>query len=164
LIFAGVFLLIGVPVAAMVWLLDPLAASEEDGIVARQGWVILRPNAWPGRKFPLIDHIQGSPAELLAGRWLILLYHSGCPVCWEVIDCLPTLAATSRPDSVAVRIALIEVPTPTDSGPVATIRSAADFHGTLRQDVNWLVDTPVLIEVDNGVISSVKVGGGRKRP
>lgn len=61
------------------------ALSEAADVVGNGRIVVLKPEKWVGKRFPLFDYIAASD-DLKRGKWFVLLYHHDCPACQEVLQ------------------------------------------------------------------------------
>ncbi len=62
------------------------ASPLAEGVVQGQGQlVLLMPEEWTGKRFPLLDQIDVGD-RLAKGTWLVVLYHLGCGECQELIE------------------------------------------------------------------------------
>ncbi|MEX2119601.1 MAG: MauE/DoxX family redox-associated membrane protein [Pirellulales bacterium] len=145
---------IGVP-AAMAMSRNPPATLTEDGqIVGYGGFVVLEPEKWLGRRFPLLPWIDVGP-HLGEGEWLVLLYHHDCGKCQEL---LPRYykAGTTGSKRNGPGVALIEIPPYAAPAP-------GDFHavlpGRLLDKAQWIVRTPVEVRLSAGFVASVATPG-----
>ena len=52
--------------------------------------ILLEPEKWVGKKFPLLPYIEPPEVreKLKTGEWVLTLYHNGCSECQEVINLL----------------------------------------------------------------------------
>ena len=115
--------------------------------------VVLEPQRWVGKPFDLPANIESFSdrestdplavrQELKQGSWTVLLYHYGCPNCQRKIEDL-----RERKDSNTV---LVEV------APDERRNYKLDFRiMRLSTRHKWLVTTPVVIEVKNGVVQKI---------
>jgi hypothetical protein len=108
----------------------------------------LIPEDWLGQTFPLARE-SGLGPEFERGQWTVLFYHRGCPKC-EV-----TLRGLAGQDKRGV---VIEV----DAGEAKTNATAPPhvpsgwLHRELDASKTWLVETPAVIELTNGVVQAVR--------
>jgi hypothetical protein len=155
------WLSIGLPAAVAMGTYRP-ALLAEDGIILGDGnLVILEPEKWVGKQFPLLPFIKDASNELhpgerplrerLAdGNWIVVLYHHDCPKCREKIPKYEELARRSAADSESPRLALVEVP---PYGEVDSPGLAPDVScaiGQLVNDKEWFVETPLQIALTAG--------------
>ena len=114
------------------------------GVLASgENLVVLEPEEWIGQKLPIADSID---LDLSGGEWVVLLYRHDCPLCQAEVPKYEKRAASGK------RIALVEVPPYGDFG----IREMACHYGRLKQDHEWLVQTPVEVQLHDGIVTSAK--------
>lgn len=120
--------------------------------------VAFEPRDWIGRVFPLGQHIdwQGKQPALIEGEWLVVLHRQGCPDCRELLDRLEAGGGTATPQQ---RIVLLEVPSHSgdaaDESKPARSSKRRMTSGHIRNDRDWFVPTPALIELKDGIVSRV---------
>lgn len=117
---------------------DPLTAIGE-----RIGdTVIVLPERMLGKQFHLGKHIDIG-AQLANGRWVVVLYRTGCPDCHRTMSHLVDRRGKWFRD---VRIAFILV---SGSSPVAPQAFGEISWGRLAEDVHWALETPLVVEIEN---------------
>jgi hypothetical protein len=129
--------------ALLVRYIDSRTATAEGVLTTDTGLVILEPEKWLGQKLPIAGFID---LDLSHGEWTVVFHRHDCPTCHEV---LPSYVELS---SMGHKVALIEVPpfgnlNPSESGCV---------HGQLTADREWFVQTPVEIQLRDGIVTAVK--------
>jgi len=119
--------------------------------------VILEPRDWTGRVFPLGPHVewQGKPPALMEGEWSIVLHRRGCPNCRAVLDRLSRGVGPVMPGAIAV----VEFPS-ADDGSIgasddAVLSCPTVANGRIRDDRDWFVQTPAVIELKDGTVRRV---------
>ena len=139
-------ILIGIAVA---W---TLSAGKAASFGPAGDMVVLKPDTWIGKRFPILDHIDIGE-ELSSGEWLVLLYHNECPECQAVLRYYESDECRAwNEGSNAVQIALIEVP-PFESQP----RRAAPWYHSGRLDASkqWFARTPLQIRLSAGHVRAI---------
>jgi thiol-disulfide isomerase/thioredoxin len=129
---------------------QPALLSVAGDIVGDEPIVLLEPETWIGKSFPLLDYTDIG-AKLKEGEWLALLYHHDCPKCQDAMKQLKAVANQAD----GLRVALIEMPpygkTPGDIGaPELFVMSR------LLAVKDWFAQTPVLLVLSEGQV--VRVG------
>jgi len=127
--------------------------ARAGGSVRVGGVVILEPEKWVGRAFPLLSEIDVA-GELSRGRWEVLLYHHDCPACREAIA---RYQAKQRAKDEA-KVALIELPPYAPAGESAVSESSQFVLGKLSDRQEWFVTTPAVISLRDGVVTSASQG------
>ncbi len=128
---------------------EAATVSAKGDFIGDSEIVILEPETWVGKRFPLFDHIDiGS--RLTKGGWVILLYHHDCSQCLEVLPEYEQLAR-KEPNKL---VALVEVPPSVynnDGGLIGPV-----LHGRLHNTKEWFVQTPTEIRLSNGDVTAVR--------
>jgi hypothetical protein len=112
--------------------------------------LVLDPSAWTNKPFPLISHIQRGQ-QLRRDEWLVLFYHHDCPKCQAALINLNTEAGRAATDQK--HYAAIEVP---PFGPVEDDLVRPPVVSLRLTDQNWFMETPRLIHLSNGIVTSVE--------
>lgn len=118
----------------------PHRLSELAPLPVEDGVVIVVPDKWEGKRFPLLDYID---APLAKGAWRVLLIHHNCPKCRD------RMAAAARGSAGHGRLAFIEVP---PFGPTAQGSEGEIVVGRLSDRFEWYVATPLTIDLRDGVV------------
>lgn len=118
-------------------------SSEVDEVFADGGTIILEPETWVGKPFPLGAHIEPA-TDFSQGDWTLLFFHHDCPDCQATVPRYDQLAA----DDPQKQVFLIEVP---PFGATAVHLSAAKF-GRLTSDKDWFIQAPVEVQIRNGLV------------
>ena len=133
---------------AAVGMIASAPSSLGDAFSDADGLIVLEPETWIGKPFPLAAHLSPE-IPLHEGRWTILIHHHDCPHCQEAVPQYERLAAMGNDR----RIVLVETP------PYGEL--ASTVGGTqqtrLSDDREWFVQTPVEIQVDDGVVVSASL-------
>lgn len=164
LVKAGTVLMIwftiGLPAAYAMASYAPATLSEA-GVISGDGRiVVLKPETWIGKRFPLLNYIDIGE-ELAKERQLVLLYHSDCPRCQAAIARFWKFSHELANRGDMRQIALIEVP------PYESERLQPDFQnprcliGRLSDAKDWLVPTPLEVILDGAIVTQVRDGYDR---
>ncbi|HVC98429.1 MAG TPA: hypothetical protein VND64_32480 [Pirellulales bacterium] len=95
-------------------------------------------------------------------RWLAVLYHHDCPKCLEA---LAAYEADVSPRTFSDGpIILIEVPPFAPVSPEAAAVRSRFAHGRLSEQMTWLVQTPLEVQLSQGVVVSVRRNGSQGSP
>lgn len=139
----AVFLMIGLWVG-IPWVMAMGHLSDDDN------FVVLEPETWTGKCFPLLEHIEIGD-ELTRGRWTLVLYHHDCSACQRAIPKYKHLARESagRPD--APRIALIEMPPYGGPDNLVSYESPCTL-GRLDDSKVWFIKTPAEISLRDCIV------------
>ena len=129
---------------------EPRAVAENGLIFADENFVILEPENWEGKAFPLIPYID--IGELLeTGSWLIVLYKHDCPHCLEAIPKYIQKAKEWEHESSKPKIALIETEPSEDMIKNKAIKKL--YYGKLTHQYEWFVQTPTVFHINNNICS-----------
>jgi len=121
--------------------------ANEPGITVTDSLVVLEPEQWIGRPFPLAKEL--SPAVVLQhGKWILLFFHDDCPQCQEALPQYEALAAELNEREDATRVLLIEVP-PFGPGRVER-QSLSAVRLSAKRD--WFVQTPLELVLQDGKV------------
>jgi Methylamine utilisation protein MauE len=122
--------------------------------------IALKPEVWEGKPFPLVPFIQLDAPEvhLSEGRWLAVLFQHDCSHCRSVVPELWDWAA----GQTGAHAAFIEMPPYAPTG--KSLLEAAPSHsgrvavGKLSDRQKWFAQTPVLIELEDGIVRRAEAG------
>jgi hypothetical protein len=135
----------------------PSTITDGGAIVGEERVVVLVPEAWIGRPLPLLKFIDIAD-QLASGDWLVLLYHHGCPECQRAMLQYDRLADDLARDGKLSRVALIEVPPYDPFSDRSIRRNSACCRGRLGAARTWFVETPVVLSLNEGRVTSVSDG------
>ena len=113
------------------------------GLTSLGDLVVLEPTQWVGQKLPVADAID---IDLSHGDWIVLLHRHDCAVCQEVVSQYEQQAVAGK------KIALIEVPPYGDFKG----REKACRYGRLKGIHEWIVQTPVELKLQNGIVTAAQ--------
>ena len=141
----GMFVGLGLGVAALTSAPEALAAESAEGGVPDTGLIVLDPEEWVGQAFPLFKLIDGS-SDLKTGNWWVAIYSHTCGHCRDMLPVLEAAAAAGMP------IAALSVPPHASAandplqpqGPVWSLR--------LSEDRDWFAATPLLMHLQEGLV------------
>jgi hypothetical protein len=151
------FLIIGstAVVAATTWrvLTLPGRIDLANGMTQAAGLTILEPEKWVGGSLPIKSHLQPPQDAAVAagaldqGAWEMVIYHADCDTCRKVV---PQVAARATG-----RTAFVEMPPYGDpligvSGKWLSLR--------LSDQTEWFAQTPIVLQLKDGRVVSVKQG------
>lgn len=145
----GAYALIVAPL--LVWMHHYAKLPADDTLVGIGRLVILYPETWPGKPFPLLQYID-TEAELAQGDWVVLLHRHDCGKCIEAMSRYAMLAEQLSSRSGQPAIALVELP---PFGQRHLDEKSGVVCGRLRDDREWFVETPAEIRLQNGVVQRV---------
>ncbi len=119
--------------------------NSQEGFQTVGDLIVLEPEDWPGKKFPLLEHID---LDVSQGTWVVLLHRHDCPKCQEV---LPQYEQLAMQAAERYQVAIVEVP-PHDAMHILPKNHCRT--GKLTDLQEWFVQTPVEIELENGVVTA----------
>lgn len=128
----------------LAWHVAPRQADYDGGLYTVGKLIVLEPESWIGKDFPLLRNIN---IDVSQGAWVLLLHRHDCPKCEEAVPKYEQLALLKADYQVAI----VEVP-PHDGR--RETRSSRCHVGQLRGGSDWFVETPVEIRLDDGVVVS----------
>lgn len=132
--------------------------SDAGSIVGNSKIVVLEPENWVGKQFPLLDYIDVDD-RLRRGRWVALLYHHSCPDCRAVIRALSQEPATVFCGG-DTQVALLEMPPYGELKEALARPGACCVLGQVSSDRDWFVTTPAIIQLSDGEVMKVHIGAG----
>jgi len=157
------WLLVGVPAAYVMGGYEAAILSEAGEVVGDGRVVILEPEKWLGKRFPLLPYIEDYPGprpsgvpplreRLAVGRWLIVLYRPDCPKCRAVIFKWKRKARENVGWDDLPRLALLELP-PYDALEQQRYFSGWSYEsGRIRSSRKWFVETPWRFVLEEGIV------------
>lgn len=137
------------------------ASLEDDGRIRGQGVVVLAPETWLGKPFPLLRHIN-IRERLHVGHWNVLLYRQGCPRCEEELVRYQEMATEPVHIADAPRIAFVEVPHAGGTPTAAPSPSSAWSSGSLTNAREWDLATPLVVRLRDGRVVGVDRAAGTR--
>jgi hypothetical protein len=119
--------------------------------------VLLEPEHWVGKPFPLIRQIDIGD-QLMTGHWLVILYRYDCPVCQREVPKYEKMARRNRVRGDGPNIALVEMPPYAPPDQSMVVSPSAAVFGKLSNAKEWFVTTPVRMEIQNGLVVQASEG------
>lgn len=150
-------LLIGVPGGLAMGSYRPATVDDVADSVVDGGLVVLEPETWVGQQFPLLPHIDIGE-QLSKGEWLVVLYRHDCPHCIQMLPLYQRQAHEWRENQANKRVALIEMPPYAPSEQTLQIADSPIVRGQLNKRHDWFAQTPVEVELTNGIASGCVEG------
>jgi hypothetical protein len=138
----------------------PSVLDPESGIIGHGNLVLLEPEKWVGKPFPLAEHIDVGK-ELTRGRWTVVLYRHDCADCPAAIAEHERRARAQAGDPDAPRVALIEVAPPRRGGRHLVGAGSPCLLGRLSADREWFVTTPAILSLHDGRVVEARGGAGK---
>ena len=127
---------------------QPIILSNLRGPDAKP-YEVLEPGRWVGNSFPIASYIDiGS--QLLVGNWIVVLHRRDCPACRRAIAHYMAVAQKAHLAGEELRVAFIELPPHASETNDPSAYSSACVLGELSDSKEWVVSTPVVIELGDG--------------
>ena len=149
----GLLLLLLLAGAGWLFVRNRPARLHADGrLTGGGGTVMMNPVRWTHYRLPLFKYMRHTQ-PYTHGRWLVVLYHHGCQVCWRAIALVAAeLAAAKHPHHVL----LLELP------PNGSLPADLDLHGMVHARVHfgrtWAIPMfPLYLDMHNGVVTRVRI-------
>ena len=149
-----VWLAVGIPATIAMGSISAMTLVASGELVGNGSLVVLEPETWVGKPFPLLRHID--IGQLLAkGNWIVVLYHHDCSKCQKAIPKYEQLACELSSRGGGVRMAMVEIPPYGGLGEIARDASSACLWGRLTDGREWFVATPVELTIETGSVTNV---------
>ena len=149
LVVAVLFAVVGIP-AFSIAVRPPGSDLSIESALANSRIVILEPETWIGKPFPLTGFIEIPERERLStGSWIVVFYSHDCPVCQQALPGYKRLAERLLSAKEDMHIALIEIP---PYGPTVLSVNQLCCLGRLNDSKEWIITTPAEVRVMNGQV------------
>jgi hypothetical protein len=155
----AVFLLAGAG-AALVMAGTVTSTLDKQGRLSGSGrWVIVDPAAWPGQRLPLLSYIDIGD-ELAKGEWIVVFYRHNCHRCKAAMPRYRHDAEQMIEKRSRARFALVEMSPYGDLG----MPTEPCVRGKLSDGKRWLLDSPVELQMKDGIVLSVEAAESAQQP
>ncbi len=149
----------GIIFVGLLLILARLPRAEGDqiaeGLFLKGRYMLARPEAWLQHPLPLLPYID-IERELSTGDWNVLVYRPGCATCDALLNHPRGEPLTSLVDD-GTRLAVISL-TSDGRDRLAWGPEVAEF-GELTSSYDWIISTPLLLNVSNGNVVRVVTPG-----
>jgi hypothetical protein len=145
------WLAIGLPAAYAMGSYIDTTLSDAGKIVGDGKIVVLEPEKWIGKRFPLLDSID-IDNRLMEGKWLVLFYHHDCPKCQKAIRDLKRIIR----ELDVQKVALIESPPYGSDDEAFAWPGIVVIHKRLISTKEWFVESPVGLLVNDGMVFDIR--------
>ncbi len=156
-VIAVLWLTIGLPAGYAMDSYADTTLSDVGQVVGNGKIVVLEPEKWIGKRFPLLpfiedysEHLQSGERSLrerlVEGEWIVVLFHYDCQNCKEAIPRYEELARRLAAKSTAPQVALIEIPPYGNREALPVADDTQCILGRLSDEKEWFVKTPTEIE------------------
>jgi len=151
LLVAALFAVLGVP--ALLIAARPAGSDMPiESTLANKRVVLLEPEKWIGKPFPLTEYIDIVEREQLSrGSWIIVFYRHDCPVCQQALPGYERLAEQLQSAKEYTHIALIEIP---PYGPEVLPINSLCRPGRLNDGKEWFITTPTEVRITNRQVTA----------
>ena len=102
--------------------------------------------------------------RLAIGNWTIMFYHAGCDECRATIPVCDELAQQETLSGKRAHVAFIRVPSGSGISTRGLFHSNIPLHATLDGSHQWFATTPIVVELHDGVVTSVATGRSAMNP
>lgn len=120
---------------------------QEIGQVLEQGSVVrLEPKTWIGKEFPLRDYCDIG-GKIVTGHWIVLLRRVGCVECQKA---KPFIAKLVKAKNCPLAVLEMNV-----KGNNLDFEEVDFITGFLNQEMSWFAETPIVMELENGIVKQV---------
>lgn len=148
--FLASFLLVSAPTGLAVTGLDTDRIDLNGQIIGDTGIIVLEPNKWVGRRFPLFRYVDIA-RELSEGEWTVIFYHHDCPSCQQAIPYYVHLARQTSDQVTSPRVAFIEIP---PFGIATGLPADSDAQvGRLLEQREWFIESPTEVTLREGFVT-----------
>ena len=162
----------GIPAGYAMGSYTDTTLSDAGEIIGDGKIVVLEPEKWIGKRFPLLPFVEDCPGRLPAnesllrerlteGEWLAVLYHHDCPRCREAIPRYKELARRSVDNPMARQVVMIEAPPFDDRDPLPLVSDMRCALGRLSNVKGWFVEGPVEVVCSYGIVKEASVIKGK---
>jgi hypothetical protein len=148
------------------WSCYVLSTSRSNGSIflsTNRPSVILYPESWLNKPFPLLDQIDNG-VRIRTGQWLLVLYHYDCKTCLEAIPAYSFWAENAASDKKDIHLAFISIPPNAPQGHEPIESSPSYMRLSLRADYDWIATTPVVVAIKDGRVLMVREGSNAAIP
>ena len=141
-------------VSLTLWRMPAMAAlPAPGGITFSSGLAILEPEKWPGQPLPILDYLEGDKSALASGVWSVIIYSNDCDHCRQFVP-----QAVAQATSSGAQYAFVELPPFARPGAELIAVSSGLKLLRLSDKHEWFAQTPILMQMQNGLVTSVKQG------
>jgi len=147
-------LLIGIPAGVVAALYEPARLGDDGRIEGDDQFVVLEPEAWPGKRMGLLRHID-TGEQLAKGRWTVVLYRHDCPHCRKEIGRFERTCRKTANTPGRAGMAMIELPPYAHPGKSLLASDTPCLRGKVSDKRKWFVETPVALSLADGVVKAL---------
>lgn len=141
----------------------PAILTNKGEIVGNNSTVVLKPEDWLDKQFPLLKHIDIG-AQLAVGQWIVVLYRPDCPRCREELARLERRAREEAWSAITTPVALINVSKGNAEKESVGEENSWCLRGRLSSSREWFFRPPVILRIHDGRVVAVERSVGRYPP
>jgi len=130
--------------------------SDAGEIIGNGKVVVLKPETWVGKRFPLLGHIDIGN-ELSSGLWVVLLHRHTCTGCQDALSKWKPLARDFSGRLNCPKVALVECPP--YARQATTAEDGSLITGRLGAAKEWQLSGATTVLIDGGKVQSVFTDG-----
>ncbi len=127
------------------------ARLSDAGVLLGDGrTVLLEPETWVGKRFPLLDWIE-IDSQLDQGRWSVVLHRAGCGKCEQLLREF----SERRGDELLAsgqQVAFVSFDAEDDGVDNAVPRGPGFVSGSLLDSYRWFGQAPLQLELRDGIV------------
>lgn len=143
------FFAIAIPTFILLPIVEYTLMTNKQIKPAAQDWIV-KSAAEQKTTWPLLEDIDISD-KLVAGVWVVFMYHNDCPTCKETLPKYLEMQKTLAGNENAINFAFIEMP-PYGSDEQQLISPDVDvIRGKLSDKKKWFLQTPVVVVLNDGI-------------
>jgi len=155
----GLWLSVGLASGSVMGGYRPINIGDGVQLLRDGRTVVLEPDLWIGKRFPLLDWIE-IDAAMDEGQWTVVLHRPWCSDCEKLLRRFGERnMRTSFPGEGSVAFVDVEAE---HGGAIAIPKGPSFFHGALPVSYRWFVQTPVKLELLNGIVQQRPEGNKGK--
>jgi uncharacterized membrane protein YphA (DoxX/SURF4 family) len=157
-VFVGLAILgVGIPSGVLMAAPRQTAVTDEGELEDSKSFVVLEPEKWIGKRFPLLKHIDIG-RKLSTGKWIVVLYDHNCSHCQAALPKYWQTAKAFSEQSDAPRIAMVELPPFAERAEQFAIMLPLEA-GKLAPNKEWFAQAPVELKLVDGIVKSARANG-----
>jgi len=154
-------LLVGALAAALgfwpMWSYESSRLALDGQILGDAREVLIEPTDWLGKACPLFT-LSTIDKRLSRGRWVVLLHHSDCPGCHELLSAWPDSVLCYAPGS---KTAIVSASNPPLLSPKtqSVVQKSQTIVSRLPDTHTWFIPTPTVLCLVDGLVTKTIVQG-----
>lgn len=144
------FFAIAIPTFILLPTIEYILITNKPAMVS-QAYEVIDVKSWASQqRFALLDYID-MKEQLQSGEWVLLMYHNDCPDCREKMPEYEEMYKDLKGNNI--NMAFIEMPSYGGGEEVTLMKPGSEVpHGVLNNTKKWLVETPVVVVLRDGIV------------